>query len=91
MSGRLTLGAQREIRIPETGINGVGELLGGAPPGPAARRSAATLSYAGLTTSGRRGGERRAPPRPYPLDLTIEAPARVFLRARGTRSGGSIG
>jgi len=90
VSGRLTLG-RSEIRIPDTGITALGELpeVRHLAPPPAVRR---TLSYAGLTTSGRAAASGGPPPRPYPLDLTIEAPARVFLRGRGLDAelGGSI-
>lgn len=74
-----------EIRVPSSMVSTLGSLPGVrhvAPP-PAVRR---TLSYAGLTTDGApdsQNGRGGSAARPYPLDITISAPSRIFIRGRG--------
>ncbi|MDR5652386.1 translocation/assembly module TamB domain-containing protein [Ruixingdingia sedimenti] len=89
ISGRVELGVT-ELRIPSTGLGGVTAI----PEmrhlrEPAAGR--ATRARAGLLDSGQDGGGGAAA-RPYGLDLTIDAPNRVFIRGRGLDAelGGSV-
>lgn len=82
IGGEVTLGTT-EIRVPSTGIGPLGELpeVRHVAPPPDVRR---TLDRAGLTLQGQAGAtaEGRAGP-VYPLDLTIRAPSRIFVRGRG--------
>lgn len=82
IAGRLSLPGA-EVRVPSSGVTPLGalpEVRHVAPP-PAVRR---TLSYAGLGTSGEtERAEAGRAARPYPLDLEIDAPARIFVRGRG--------
>ncbi|PIE11860.1 MAG: hypothetical protein CSA72_01715 [Rhodobacterales bacterium] len=87
-----------EIRVPSSAIGSLGALpevrhVGSPPP------VRLTLDRAGLSTGGidkRRGGDangdgaRRATV--FPLDITVSAPARVFVRGRGLDAelGGSM-
>lgn len=87
ISGAVALGTT-ELRIPSTGLGG-GTLLDGvqhvAEPGPVRE----TRRRAGLIGE---KGEQRAEMRPFGLDLTISAPARMFVRGRGIDAelGGSL-
>ena len=76
IAGRLVLGAT-ELRIPSSGFGGVALPDLRHVNEPADVR--ATRARAGLVGAGRSG--RSGPP--FRLDLTIEAPSRVFLRGRG--------
>ncbi|RFP91193.1 hypothetical protein DZK27_02715 [Rhodobacteraceae bacterium 63075] len=77
IGGRLAI-RELELRLPRIGPSY--SALGGlrhVNPGADVQR---TLRYSGLTAEGKeRGGMQAA----FPLDLTIEAPARVFVRGRG--------
>ncbi|MBL3561932.1 translocation/assembly module TamB domain-containing protein [Rhodovulum sulfidophilum] len=77
IAGQLDVG-RTEITVPSTGLGGGGELPEIDHVGtPAAVQ--ATLRRAGLVaTEGEGGGGR-----PYPLDLTVNAPSQVFVRGRG--------
>ena len=82
IAGRLSLPGA-EVRVPSSGVTALGALpqVRHVAPPPAVRR---TLSYAGLTPSGESPREAEGrPPRAYPLDLEISAPARIFVRGRG--------
>ena len=88
IAGALTLGPT-EIRVPSSTTG----LLGALPEvrhvgAPADVRQ--TLGRAGLTTQGREPAGTVG--RPYPLDLTISAPSRVFVRGRGldAEMGGTL-
>lgn len=79
ISGALTLD-ETEIRVPSTGLGGLGEI----PEITHLREPAevrATRARAGLLGEGGEGGATVR--RPYPLDLTISAPNRIFVRGRG--------
>ncbi|MDP2739508.1 MAG: translocation/assembly module TamB domain-containing protein [Pseudorhodobacter sp.] len=77
IAGRLVLGTT-ELRLPSTGLGGAGALPDLRHVNePADVR--ATRARAGLVDAGRAG--RSGPP--FRLDLTIEAPSRVFIRGRG--------
>lgn len=77
IAGALSLGPV-EIRVPDTGGSATGQLPGlqhrNAPP--AVRE---TLGRAGLLES----DVSRSGSVAYPLDLTISAPSRIFVRGRG--------
>ncbi|MGR3484170.1 MAG: translocation/assembly module TamB domain-containing protein [Paracoccaceae bacterium] len=82
IAGDLALG-QTEIQVPTSGVGGLGDL----PPvthlnAPAAVRR--TLERADLSvTAEREAAATGAPARGFPLDLTVRAPGRVFIRGRG--------
>ena len=81
IGGLLTL-VETEVRIPSTGLGATGPIPDGLVHvnEPAAVR--ATRARAGLIdTGGGTGGGATA--RPYPLDLTIRADNRLFIRGRG--------
>ncbi|MDT8857658.1 translocation/assembly module TamB domain-containing protein [Paracoccaceae bacterium Fryx2] len=80
IAGQITL-TETELRIPSTGLGGVGALPGLDHVGePAAVR--ATRVRAGLLgENGEQTGSVSR--RPYPLNLVILAPNRVFIRGRG--------
>ncbi len=87
VSGDLTIDGA-EIRIPSTGLGGPGYV----PPGIVHRNESAasqlTRERAGLM----RDDAARAEARPIRLDLTLDAPNRVFIRGRGLDAelGGSL-
>lgn len=94
ITGRLDLGAT-EIRIPSTSLGGLGDLpqvqhIGA--PAPVAR----TLDRAGLTLAGvpqgQTTGDASTRSVGYPLDITLAAPSRIFVRGRGLDAelGGQI-
>ncbi|WP_090209511.1 translocation/assembly module TamB domain-containing protein [Yoonia litorea] len=89
ITGTLNLG-QTDVQVPSSSISGLGDLPDVshiAPPADVRR----TLARAGVLggESGNGGGVTR---RPYPLDLTINAPSRIFIRGRGLDAelGGSL-
>ncbi|RKF14056.1 translocation/assembly module TamB [Roseovarius spongiae] len=79
IAGRLSLG-KTSITVPSSGITSFGEL----PPikhesaRPEVRE---TLRRAGVNASGAQPDQGGGPA--YPLDLTISAPSRIFVRGRG--------
>jgi translocation and assembly module TamB len=79
IAGTITL-PETEIRVPSASIAGSGKIPEITHRGePAEVR--ATRARAGLLDTGRR--DRAQAARPFPLDLTINAPNRVFVRGRG--------
>lgn len=71
-----------ELRVPSSSVSALGELpevthLGARP---AVRQ---TLDRAGLNTTPPASGSAGPAGRPYPLDIAIRAPSRIFLRGRG--------
>ncbi|MDU8910402.1 translocation/assembly module TamB domain-containing protein [Aestuariicoccus sp. MJ-SS9] len=82
LGGRIDLGTV-EVRIPETGLGGPSrafELTHVNEPAPVrSSRARAGLLEEGTGGSGVGGGGGAV----YPLDLTINAPARIFIRGRG--------
>ncbi len=80
IAGTIALGPT-EIQIPSSGVGSLGDLpdvLHVATPGDVAR----TLDRAGLTGEGGRPAASGTA-RPFALDLTLNAPGRVFVRGRG--------
>ncbi len=82
IAGGITLGAT-ELRIPTSGLGAAGAIPDlrhlREPPAVRLTRARAGLLAAGDATAGRGA----ATARPYPLDLTFDAPNRVFIRGRG--------
>lgn len=82
ISGQVQLG-QVEIQVPSSAIGLLGELPVvrhlGAPQAVGQTLTRAGLSLAGTDTAQSNGGAGPV----FPLDLTISAPARVFIRGRG--------
>ena len=88
LRGALTLG-ETELRVAASGFTGAGALLAIQHLNePQAVRT--TRQRAGLL--GEKGGGSGTSGRPYLVDLTISAPARIFLRGRGIDAelGGQI-
>lgn len=80
ISGGMRLG-ETELRIPSSGLGGTAAIPDLRHLNePAAVR--ATRARAGLLDSGR-GGRQGGGSRPYGLDLTLDAPNRIFVRGRG--------
>ncbi|WP_084863295.1 translocation/assembly module TamB domain-containing protein [Salibaculum halophilum] len=90
ITGRIDL-ARTEIRVPSSPVSTLGDLprVTHRSPDAAVRQ---TLDRAGVApdTGGRGDTARRG--RPSPLDLRIDAPARIFVRGRGLDAelGGSL-
>ncbi len=78
IGGQITLGTV-EVRIPNIGPSyaALDGLRHASPPADVQR----TLQFAGLADTGEDSGEGSGPA--YPLDLTISAPNRLFVRGRG--------
>lgn len=90
IAGTIDLGPT-ELQIPSSGVGGLGDLppvLHIGAPGDVAQ----TLTRAGLTGEGREPAASGGGGAAYALDLTIRAPARVFIRGRGLDAelGGSL-
>ncbi len=88
ITGALALG-QTDIRIPDSGFGGAGEVpeithLNEPPPVRGTRRRA------GLLASKSSGSGASGPS--YPLDISVSAPNRIFVRGRGLDSefGGNL-
>lgn len=80
ISGALELG-DTELRIPSTGLGGtaaIPDLRHIREPAPVRR----TRARAGLLDEGG-GAQSGGPSRAFPLDISISAPNRVFIRGRG--------
>lgn len=97
ISGQITLD-ETELRVPSSGTGTLGplpEVIHLNPPSSVTR----TLSRAGLSIAGidaRRGGDSTGGGArdaiSFPLDLTVSAPARIFVRGRGLDAelGGTV-
>ncbi len=87
ISGTIDLG-ETNVQVPSSAIGALGELpdVTHVAPPPAVRR---TLDRAGLTTT---ETAATGPRRPFPLDIRINAPSRIFIRGRGLDAelGGSL-
>ena len=91
ITGQLNLG-QTDVQVPSSSISSLGDLPDVQHVGETAavRR---TLSRAGLlggdASNGSSGGSSS---RPFPLDIVINAPSRIFIRGRGLDAelGGSL-
>ena len=88
--GQVDIG-RTEIRVPSSPVSTLGDLpaVTHVSPGPAVRR---TLDRAGVGPDPDAAGDGAVSTRPYPLDLTINAPSRIFVRGRGLDAelGGSL-
>lgn len=85
LAGRITLG-ETEIRVPSSGFASGADLDSIRHVGDS-RDVRATRERAGVRPRQRPGGQAPAPTGgglpPWPLDLDIRAPARIFIRGRG--------
>ncbi len=81
IAGQLTLG-QTDIQVPSSGVGALGDLPDVTHIGANAAVKT-TLDRAGLLASGtdKTASSSNAPP--FPLDITISAPSRIFIRGRG--------
>lgn len=92
ISGRVSLGTT-EVQVPSSDIGTLGDLpfVRHITPSAGVRQ---TLSNAGLSLSGGDAiqGEGGSGARAFPLDIAINAPARIFVRGRGLDAelGGSL-
>lgn len=91
LAGRIALG-ETELRVPSTGLGGTGDIpdlrhLSEPPPVRQTRARAGLLGASGNGTGAVTGGSGA-----IALDLTIDAPNRVFIRGRGLDAelGGSV-
>ncbi len=86
IAGRIDLGAT-EIQVPSSGIGALGELPEvrhvGAPQAVQRTLNRAGLTIAGVEIGKAGGADAGGPGAVYALDVTISAPARVFIRGRG--------
>lgn len=80
ISGAIDLG-ESEVQIPSSGVGALGPLPDVTHLGaPSDVRQ--TLDRAGLLAAGDQAGDGPQT-RPYPLDLVVRAPNRIFVRGRG--------
>ena len=81
VSGTVNLG-QTDIQVPSSGVGSLGDLpdVTHIEATGAVRR---TLNKAGISTSGAEAPTSNSAVRPFPLDITISAPSRIFIRGRG--------
>ena len=92
ISGTVSLGTT-EVQVPSSDIGTLGDLpsVRHITPSAGVRQ---TLSNAGLSLSGGDAaqGDGDGGARAYPLDITINAPTRIFIRGRGLDAelGGSL-
>ena len=89
IAGALNLG-QTDIRIPESGFAGAGDVpeithINEPPPVRSTRQRAGLLASQSAESSSASGPD-------YPLDITVSAPNRIFVRGRGLDSefGGNL-
>lgn len=90
LKGDITL-SEAELRIPETGAGAAGSIPDITHLGtPADVRR--TLDKAGLSTTAEPSDPNAAPAVVIPMDVTIRAPSRIFVRGRGLDAelGGQI-
>lgn len=90
VAGTINLG-QTDISVPSSGVGSLGDLPNvthiGAP-----NAVQQTLNNAGISVSGAQSTNATTTSRPYPLDIVINAPSRIFIRGRGldVELGGSL-
>ncbi|MFN3825742.1 MAG: translocation/assembly module TamB domain-containing protein [Pseudorhodobacter sp.] len=90
ISGRIDIG-ETEIRVPDTGFSGGGDLAGLRHVNePAPVRT--TRARAGFPADGAGAREGRRGSGAFALDLLVNAPARIFVRGRGLDAelGGTV-
>jgi translocation and assembly module TamB len=80
IAGRIVLDGT-ELQIPSSGIGGLADLpdLRHVAEPAEVRATRARAGLLGIDSAGTRAGGGR----PFPLDLTISAPSRIFIRGRG--------
>ena len=81
VSGTINLG-QTDLQVPSSGVGSLGDLpdvLHLGAPAPVLR----TLDKAGIAKNGQPAATTSSSAPPYPLDITINAPSRIFIRGRG--------
>lgn len=81
VSGTIDLG-QTDISVPSSGVGALGDLPNVTHLG-ASNAVQQTLNNAGIAVSGAAPRTSGSTARPYPLDITINAPSRIFIRGRG--------
>lgn len=79
IAGQLNLG-QTDVQVPSSGVGALGDLPNVTHIG-ASNAVRQTLSRAGATTKSDDGSTSTS--RPFPLEITINAPSRIFIRGRG--------
>ncbi|WP_099824328.1 translocation/assembly module TamB domain-containing protein [Oceaniglobus indicus] len=91
IAGRLDLD-ETEIRIPSTGLGATGPIPDGLVHVAEPADVRATRRRAGLIEEGGGTGGGGGTARPYPIDVTIVAENRIFIRGRGLDAelGGSL-
>ncbi|MFT6119334.1 MAG: translocation and assembly module TamB [Yoonia sp.] len=81
IAGLLTLG-QTDIQVPSSGVGAFGDLPNVTHIG-ASTAIKTTLDRAGLSVIGVDKTAKTSNAPPFPLDITINAPSRIFIRGRG--------
>ncbi len=81
IAGTLNIG-QTDVQVPSSGIGALGDLPDVTHIG-ADGRVRATLDRAGASTSGNTQDSAAAAGPGFPLDITVNAPNRIFIRGRG--------
>lgn len=79
IAGQLSLG-QTELQVPSSGVGALGDLPDVTHIG-ASNAVRTTLARAGVTNE--TNVETAGSIRPFPLDIAINAPSRIFIRGRG--------
>ena len=90
IAGNLTLG-QTDIQVPSSGVGALGDLPTVSHLGANAAVNN-TLAKAGVLGSAAEDASAQGTGPSYPLDVTISAPSRIFIRGRGLDAelGGSL-
>ena len=81
IAGNLNLG-QTDVQVPSSGVGALGDLPNVTHIG-ANGAVKTTLDRAGVSVSGALPAAARNTSVPFPLDITINAPSRIFIRGRG--------
>ena len=81
VSGAVNLG-QTDIQVPTSGVGALGDLPDVTHIG-AAEAVRRTLDKAGILPGDTQVATAASAVKPFPLDITINAPSRIFIRGRG--------
>ncbi|MBB5723153.1 translocation and assembly module TamB [Loktanella ponticola] len=90
IAGVLTLG-QTDVQVPSSGVGSLGDLPDVIHVGQSGAVQR-TLDRAGVTAETETSAPSTSSSQAYPLDITVNAPSRIFIRGRGLDAelGGSL-